>query len=269
MKGGSSTQYGFTVLETLITLSVTGVLLISAMTYISGKQNYTEFTQAIRALQGDIQQIMNEVGSGYYPNISGINCFIGGGGTIQLNSNPGVDTSGTNRECVYLGRALQFQVDVPAKNIYNAYTIVAKNNQDTMATADPRLIARGPTDPGSFPNEFESKKLRYGLTVSEMYRNNDPSQTISAVAFVSNLGTAAASDGSQQVNIMAIPNTGPATTLAGITQINLNLESATTPADGVQICLDSGGTNQSALLSIGASGRQNGVELQVFSSPGC
>jgi type II secretory pathway pseudopilin PulG len=291
MKGG--TAAGYTIVEVLIVLAVSMMLLVSAGFFISRRQAKTEFAQAIRSLQGEIQQTMNEVASGYYPNLSGINCFVTPPNTIMLNSNPGNDTQGSNKDCIFLGRVLQFNTDSPNRDTYNVFTVVGLNNQTSYGGANPRVIARGTTEPASIPDEYETRKLRGNLQVAWIRYWSSISGSgvwydIPAIGFISNLNQSGVGDGTQTVNAMRIGCpiagapiyvggplcvTGPAdvtvpmTTPEAVDYINKNLPIVGT--NGIYICVNSGTTRQSGRILVGENMRYNSVELKIYSNPGC
>jgi type II secretory pathway pseudopilin PulG len=272
MKRGKSG--GFTIVEILIVLTVSMALFLSAVLLINGKQNETSFNQAIHSVQTQLQQIVNDVGSGYYPNNGTIACTSSGG--KPLLSSTGSDSQGTNQDCLFLGKVVQFAVGVSDPEIFNVYTVTGLKDSSSGPTTDltsaqARLIAQGTGDPASVPDVFDSDQLQYGLTVSKMYYNGVTGNSISAVGFTSNLASLSAGDGSQQVNVIAIPNTTLHTDkVSAVKQIDDNLTSSVmNPTGGVQICFNSGGTKQSGLISIGDDGQLGTIDLTIFDSPGC
>lgn len=74
-----SHNQGYTIIETIIFLAVTGAVFASTITIVSGQQARTEFTQAVRDVQTRIQDISNDVTTGFYHNP----------GTLRCNANPG------------------------------------------------------------------------------------------------------------------------------------------------------------------------------------
>src|SRR6266511_2117091 len=106
MKGGKKAR-GFTVVETLIVLAVTGGLFVAIAATLSGRQNRTQFTQAIQEIQSQIQQVVNDVGSGYFPSTNNFSCSATlAGPSIATGS----AEQGSNAGCVFIGKAIQFGV---------------------------------------------------------------------------------------------------------------------------------------------------------------
>lgn len=288
MKSGSR-QAGFTIVETLIVLAITGALFLSAAIMISGRQAATQFSQGIHDVEAQVRQTMTEVSSGYYPSGQAITCTSTGpnGGPLIRGIGALQNTQGTNKDCIFLGRVIQFAVanvdSTPTDpQLFNTYTLVGirtmgeLTGSEGLAPAKPRLLALAAGEPPNTTpdNMYDSKKLPYGLEVVDMYHGanpNDATKKIAAVGFTSSLGNLGGAGASQQVNVISIPNTrlnmpkGNA-----VSAINGNVVAGTqNPAGGVHVCLKSGGTNQSALLSIGSQARQGDVVVNVKNSGDC
>jgi hypothetical protein len=283
MKGGSSAR-GFTILEAMIVLAVTGALFIMAFAFINNRQNKTQFSEGVRDVESRIQKVISEVSTGYYPNNGDFQCGEQADGP-RLQT--GVAPQGTNEACVFLGKVMQFAVSTPQNSTpesptVNVYSLVGLRERlgsdvlvDNLTEARPRLIARGDSDPGTVPNMFEKFELPFGLTVAWMRYNN--ATAIGTVGFTSRLGANLGdSDTSQQVDLLAIP--GPGTGLgiaqgAAVDNIKTRVRTLpaanTNPAGGVQICLKSGGTRQSALITIGSQGRQLLVSTAIKNTDDC
>lgn len=274
---------GFTIIEILIVLAVTAALFTSAVLLINGKQRVSSFNQAIHNVQTELQQSINEVGSGYYPNNGNISCTAGGGSGPQLSN--AAAPQGTNEACLFIGKVDQFAVGSAAADpqTYNVYTIVGlRGGFNSLSTnfldSKARVIAKGVSEGNSsIPDAFETKNLLYGLTVVGLYYNGSPANTAEAIGFASNLSSLSASDGSQQINIFAVPHIALMNLhldkATAVTDINSRLgalpPTALNPPQGVQICFMSGGTQQSGLITIGAGSRAGNVDLKIFSNTSC
>ncbi len=113
-----------------------------------------------------------------------------------------------------------------------------------------------------------------------------PRNDIGAIAIVKSLSnismTGTSDSGSTQVNVVPIKGTSlhaapdPATTI-GVINTNDHASSPdiglgdgeVNPSSGTKICFVSGGTNQSALLTIGGNGRQLSVTLAIKENATC
>ncbi len=271
---------GYTVTEVLVVLAVTGALFASAAVLISGRQNRTEFSQGIQQLQSQIQQVIGEVSSGYYPSSNAIQCTASGAG---INLSSGASEQGTNSDCLFLGKAMQFALGANPEQ-FAVYSIAGLRQTSTgkevstLAETAPQAIAPTAAAP-DVPDVTAKTSLQGGLTVQDMFYANNPANKIGAVAFVSSLAqydaaTGKIASGSQKVNVIPLlPSSGTGQhidTLAMAANINQKLAtSPVNPANGVQICLASGGTDQSGLVTIGSGGRDLAVNVSIKAGKTC
>jgi prepilin-type N-terminal cleavage/methylation domain-containing protein len=274
MKGGSSSS-GFTIVEVLIVLAVTGILFVSAAVMIAGRQNQTQFDQSIRQIQSQIQQTINEVSIGYYPNLNNFKCSASG---ASLSISSGSSGQGTNTGCVFLGKVMQFGVNNTDPEQFITFTLAglqqdASGNQiSSLANARPLVIASSPSH-SDIPNGYVTSNLEGGLTSVKMSYNGTP---IGAVAFVSNLapsGSGSVISGSQQIGLVPINGTAlgasPSTTADAIDNALASGAATINPTNGVQLCIASGTTNQSGLITIGGGSRDLNVTLDIKGNKTC
>ncbi|HSH55661.1 MAG TPA: hypothetical protein VK983_02430 [Candidatus Limnocylindrales bacterium] len=270
-------ERGFTIVETLIVLSVTSALFLGAATFISGRQNNTQFQQASREVQSQIQAVMNEVASGQYQTTGSLRCRQTGGG-VKLDTvsvGPGTSTQGRNQSCMYLGKVLQFAVHStdPDPEQFIVYPLAGLSGSDAspvlnLLAARPKVVAPALGADAGNPAMHDTKRLLNGLKVTKMYyRTCDtaacPKVEIGAVGFVSSISSLGSADSSQQVNVVAIPGTSRnQTQQVGAGQINANIAAGVVnPAGGVSICFQSGTNDLFSLVTIGAAGRQSAVDI--------
>ncbi len=286
-------QSGFTIVETMIVLAVTGFMLLAALFLVVGQQSKVEFSQSVREVESAIQQGINEVGSGYYPNPGNLDCSPGAG---KLNISDGSNAQGTNADCIFLGKAIQFgEPGVDDRQQYVVHSIAGQlNNEGMLTKAYPTSIAPGNTTNNTggpnFPDASTTKQLLYGLKVVSMKYFDGGSGSgvpIGAVAFISELGTflnPGYETGTQQITLIPVGGTedgvGNFVTAKEtvVDRINTNLSnpalSPPDPSGGVAICFASGSTDQSGLITIGnnssgGTGRSLAVSLAIKGSVDC
>lgn len=272
---------GFTVFETMIVLSITTILFVIIAATLSGRQNAAEFIRAIQTAQADIQQVIDQETAGYFPQQT-FSCTASASGP---SFSAGANAQGTNEPCVFLGKVIQFGMPRASK---------ADNEQFQILTvAGLRSGAAGAGSPfsGTKPavvnvgNDYASysiaRTLQYGLHV--LWVKPVGGNPIGAVGFLMEPGSADSTSnngyqsGTQQVDLVPVPNTAinqPLLTAAtaintGLNDVNLSVDAPINPAQGVQVCLVSGGTNQSGLITIGQSGRKLHVALDIRSNQTC
>ena len=269
MNGGRPKQgisAGFTIVETLIVMAVTGVLFVSVFVTMSERQHKTEFIQATNDIHSSIQQVINEVSAGYYPSDNNFTCTKDPSTGQVLISNASSAAQGTNNDCVFLGKAMQFGETGTTAQQYNTFSIAGLRTGTTLAGTDPTIIRYGTVD------TTVSKPLKYGLTVLSMnYNNGGGDVAIGAVAFISALGTIDAAgnytSGSQSFNLVPITGlpafTVPAGTMANAIDARLGMMGPIiNPVNGVKICFQ-GGANQTALATIGSNGHDLLVKMEI------
>lgn len=290
---GNNKNLGFTIIETLIVLTVTGILAISAMALINGRQNKTEFQVAINDFQQQLQEIINETANGYYPNNADFDCIgnsplvIGNGPLIK----PGSHAQGSNDGCIFIGKALQFSSSASPSRDLRLYPLVG-NQQVTaggqevtnLAEAKPTALAQGgatnllaPAAPFGYTDftaenglTFHSARFQRITTLAPITHNTDTS----VIAFVTTFGAYDPSTGnlkssSQQLKLYAVEGivgTPPSSSRQQIVDaINSHVF---TEIDNAKICYASGGTNQSGLITIGGRGGLQ-VTLKIYGNRTC
>lgn len=262
---GVGNSRGFTIIETIIFLTVSSALFVSAMLLVGGQQAKTEFRQAVGEAQSVIDDTANNVSTGYYksPDTTG-QCAASGSGEPGLSGAATVET-GANPACMMLGQVIQFG---QGDNLTVSSVIGFRSRGIHPNTRLPQDLTTSSTT-GAYATVLnhadfiENVKLPFGLTVARAIAEWDDmnKQDIRGVAFVSSLGNLSGDPlqpGSLSVDVVPLPGTLlPAGNALFRTEANATLRAtplAKNPSGGVRICLDSGGTNQHIVLSFGANG---------------
>jgi prepilin-type N-terminal cleavage/methylation domain-containing protein len=134
MKGAPG---GFTIIEVMIVLSISAVMLVSAITAFSGRREATDFSQAVYDLQSEFRSIANDVSSQSTPGSQQYKCspaMIGGVMRPTLSS-----AAPTGEDCIYLGRALELPKNSTTIYSYPVFGL--------------RTIYNAGTDSGLFPTK--------------------------------------------------------------------------------------------------------------------
>jgi hypothetical protein len=269
----------------MIVLAVTGALFVAAAVMISGQQNRAGFNQAIQQLQSQIQQVMNDVSTGYFPGNSNFSCSASNGGPVNITG-VGANGQGANAGCIFAGKVLQFNLGGTDPQSYGIFTIAAAQKDSTgqevtsLGTAAPKLVAPGTGSPVNFPDLTTTTVLQNGLTLAASsnaannmsYNNGGGDVAIGAVAIVNSFASYGTNGNlnstSQQLSIVPVTGThlGDSAKTA-VDNINATLaasaSSVANPSNGVSICFASGGTNDSGLITIGGDSHPLAVTLKV------
>ncbi len=273
---------GFTVVETMIVLAVTGVLFLIAVIAVGGKQNETEFQQAINDAQSSLQETIAHTSTGDYQQAKNITCSqFGAGITITTSAGP-TNTEGTNTDCIFIGKVVQFATQADPQP-YITYPVAGlRDNSNSISNAAPAVVAPGSASNNSFPDASVPTYLHNGLSVASMkFVNGATTTDIGAFGIMSSLGVNA---GSQQFYLVPIsgtsPTQNPANMNSAVDAINANLVgsytsaldilSSANPNYTVKICFASGTTKQSGLVTIGGNGGDlNSITTAIFSDKTC
>lgn len=282
---------GFTIVETMIVLAVTGALFVAIAASLSGRQSAAEFTHAIQSVQSQIQQVVNQVGEGFYPNNANFTCQKAGSSISFTNV---VSTQGTNTDCVFLGKVIQFSEHGTIPEAYRIYTIAGLRSATAAVSspfknAAPSVVWVNP----NYASYTTPQTLEYGLVTKwvRSFHNSGCTSfgcSIGAVGILmesgsSNIKSASGyNSGAQQIDLVpiyasrlqrtptqTINDIQASAPISGLRDPNLGVDGVLNPSMGVQICFASGSTNQSGLITIGGVGRQLTVSLDIRSNSTC
>lgn len=282
--GRLKTNTGFTIIEVLITLGVSASMFLMVAFLIAGKQSGAEFVQAIRNIETQIESTIGEVGNGYYPNNNNFSCNVSGN---KVNLTTSASGQGTNQECVFLGKILDFggPESNPGRNTsqYRIYSVAAVNNPliGTLSAIKPIVMtATGASTYGNVQNGIDNSQamdLNYGLRLYSMtYDAGSGPQPVKAIGFMQSLGTAGGSTGlessSQHTNILAVFGSNTSnSSVAEAEAMNKSMQDPASdpnaaivnPSRGFKLCFESADGKRSGLISIGGTGGNSTVTLTI------
>lgn len=183
-----TSQNGYTILEVMIFLVITGFMFASAVVAVGGTQEQARYSQAVRDLDLQIRDVINDVQNGYYPDYDRGRCRVTGAGVRFNNSNNG--TIGANEDCMNIGKIVLFNLGDETN--FGVATLVGANpGLDDSITLN--LTSLEPTiarKNGSGQFDLTSyKPLRYGAEVTYIGQNGLPNQSYKSLSFVSDFST--------------------------------------------------------------------------------
>lgn len=315
--GGQSA--GYTIVEAMIFLAVTGAMFISMMAFISGRRERTEFVLSARDFETSLNDIANDVQNGYYANVTStgreIACTPTSGAINNINSGVNVTAAtmsggqGANRGCLFIGKSIQFSPRGGGMtgSQYLVHTLIGRqykdnniNNGDAdnfYATGSGVQVVYPTANHPSVPDGSQQLTLgpsaKFGCV---MYSNSagftptitgigtdwcDANATGSistdTVVFMSTFrGVTLAGDdpaGSRQVDFVVPTRSLPLnrTIPAGANVVNTfydHTRSLLNPNGGLMICLESEGTDQYAIITIGGNASRYTAKTEIYAG-GC
>lgn len=174
---------GYTILEVMIFVAISGFMLIAAMIAIGGRQQEVQFQQATRDFENKINDFISDVEIGYFERDAGFSCEATG----IVNPEPDIDytsgldgsVQGQSGDCVLIGKAIVMgeEPNVTTSDV---------NDEDKKATlrifdmAGVRLIDQNTNEPAQNILDAKPKPLatasspvntyalRYGLEVEKV-----------------------------------------------------------------------------------------------------
>lgn len=261
----SAPMRGFTVVETMIFLTVSAALFLGAMRLVSGQQERAEFNYGIQEFSGLIRDLANDVSTGFYPYDPGTTCFVTGTSSAQ----------GTNSACIFIGRVLHFGAnDIPGNPTNNSmriYTVTGRRQVTVSgATRDAFNLTESETRPLSTSQEI---RIPGGIRLEWVRIGGEGGTDIGAVGYFMNFTKYQdASQGlleSEARNVDVIPING-----TGLNQSQFQIAAAIrnntaaspiNPPQGVTACLESAGGDFYVLMNLGGNLSQLSNDIQILS----
>lgn len=277
----SARPLGYTVIEIMIFLAVSGALLVPTLAAVGGQQAKTEFSQSARDVESRIRDIINDVSTGYYPNTGNIRCTLHSSGAgIVLTKSP--TDQGKNQDCIFIGRVIQF---APAGSDedrrWNVYTVAGqrlvsaspKRETGSIVEAKGQAIAKTSTGDIKTPDVTEETILGPIKLSRVAYDTGSGVQDTAAVGIFTTFANYTAftlDSGSTTADLIPIHSGGTIYLGQGrydfTKRLNKKLASDAAslpinPSKGVQICIERADGSEYAILEIGGEGRQLTTQL--------
>ncbi|HSX45516.1 MAG TPA: prepilin-type N-terminal cleavage/methylation domain-containing protein [Candidatus Saccharimonadia bacterium] len=252
MLGGKNTKpLGYTIVEIMVVLAVSGVMFLIAATFINGKQAKAAFTAGVNETSSELQDLIEQVNDGRYSDIPQ---------TCQYNGSisfPGSATKqGENSTCVFLGKVLHFTGG--ANPPYNNYEVASiAGGRINPSTGQP-ITDVGSASPTIIPDLTIDKQVPQQLDVSQVTVTDTDNSVFSTLAlgFMQSQGSISSSgnlrSGAQTISLYALKgspgNKGSALSTLGDLR----------PVSSADICLGDGtrkadigvGTDNSSQLNV-------------------
>lgn len=299
MNARSPTEAGFTIVETLIFLAISGLMFVLAIGAMSGKQQQTEFQTGVDTFQSQLNQALSDVSTGsynYQDEVSGnYTSCTGASGTIVIStSSSTIPIPNPDGTCSAVGEILEFGSGSSGQ-LYYTIPVFGCTFSNCNSTNDDYAITLAEAEPTIDSSDYISTNMPFGLKLDTT--NNTPPGAFGVFSFTSFSGNNDGnnlSSGSSHVEIFTIPDFSYSSnhTPNDLTEINngkltsscpgsnevcivnngeVEGWSQVNPSSGLQFCVDSGTTdNQSALFTIGGTNSPTSASYQIYSnSSGC
>lgn len=261
---------GYTIVELLIVLAVTGVIAVSAFSVIAGKQARTELNQSVRDFDSQLQDVINDVAHGYYPSEgAGARCHLASG-NITFDASGG--SQGSSTDCIFIGKVIQFEPSGPSGSpaLYPPgtmllHTIVGKRlsgglsgpSSSSISESKTRAAYKGGGGGGSPVIDLtEVNNILWGMRVESIAAVRPDNTTVSglgAVGFMTDFGHSGAAPATELYYIYSSAIGQTKAKLVGPgASARLNNYNNYHKADKIEICLERG--NRRAKVTLGGDG---------------
>lgn len=250
---------GYTIIEVTIVLTVSALLFASAITAYSEQNRRTAFTESVNTFAQNIQDVLNDVETGFVASGDGISCTITGG-QPDLEPDPAVQ-QGTNAGCTFLGKAIQFAPDRRRMEM-DVYTIVGRTfNEDVPPEPVTSINEARPT---AIPAVEDSRSLTSGVEIVDLLPGG------AGIAMVSNSNTSSGiSTGLNSRASLALVG-GSLGNPGGVFRASvgaINTDSINNANNGVRICLQEQGGGREAVIEL--TGGQSQIVVNVRIDQSC
>lgn len=230
---------GYTILEVLIFLAVSGFILVAALITVNGRQEQVQYQQAVREIDADIRSAINDVSNGYFPSTD-FSCDNNSG--LLVISELNAVAQGSKEDCVFAGKAIV--PDLGDNEI--TYVTIAGLRPPLGQAVD--LTSASLTPINNSPDISTVKPNPWGLQIVKMVDDSD--NDLAYIAYLSSFGRTAQSgqidSGDQSIGLYK-----STTPLA----FPMNFQPVSS-SDKVFICLESNSGDRKAVIILGEDGRQ-------------
>lgn len=296
---------GYTIIEVMIFLAVSGFMFILAAVFINGKQAQVAFQQGMQASNATIVNAINTVANGEYPSMGTFSCSapLGGGPPSFTSTLSGQGTNGGTNNlsqsgCIFMGKVLQFGYDESKGSSdptsYSTYTVTGRQYAPTNGTAPQPVQTFADALPvaaikSGVLDLTQINTLEQGLTIDTTNPSGQPvtgmylctntcsnASQISGIGFFGSFGSyntgfaASQSSGAQSVTVVALPSTNNiVNAISDLTGANPAYKPVVlSPGQYVVLCLNNGHRVGSVTIG-GSNGQQTATSIDYNEDAPC
>lgn len=289
---------GYTIIEVMIFLAISGFLLFVTIVTMGNQQAHAEFRSSVNDVNSKIQGWADQVANGLSGSTSqpvsnpfNYDCGLDGDDYPKLGS--GSNARGANPDCIFLGRAMQVNTTSPNNDEITTYIVLGRRVYDPgcagcVPTTTDSLSAAKPAAAVSPINLTEHYRIPNGAKILNV-RHTDASGSYQEAGLASRLFgfyNSFNKEGSQEsiqngnISVLAVqyPFTSNDSSESGDIQNCIKLRDTCSSPPGLnlwpmhemQICFGSTRNQDTAILTITSSNGQGAsTKLSYDYNPWC
>jgi type II secretory pathway pseudopilin PulG len=249
---------GYTILEALIFLTVSGLLFALVYPSFASRDNSNKFSQSVNDMANKINDVINDVSTGYYPSADTRCIIVGSGAGSNINFNNGLPNSkqGTREDCIFVGKVVSFNINSPSINIETMVGMreVNGNGPSPTTIALSKPVAVDPSTSAPAPDVTEIYSSKWGVPVSRVgYLGPNPYNTLTtpSIGIMLNLGANNLSSSTKSLDLYRVN---------GNTVSNINDQARWSKNEKFVICMDDPNSNKVAGIIIDS---KNGTKARA------
>lgn len=253
MHSGGRQPHGFTIIEVMIFLAVSGIILVSALTLLNNKQGKTAFFASMKNIVSQLNTDISYVSNGYYRLPGGVQCTVSNvdSPSARPSISAGASAVGTNFGCTYIGMVLQFDPAITnGQYQFISYPIVGLQYQQGNPSIGVATSISEAAPVAMYPSTYSTydgtstDPLPYGISVctsgcaissnngitwSDSSFMGGATQTAGAVGFITtfnsytNANNTNLNTGSQHIQLVPIPGSTLGSSQSNIATLINNL----------------------------------------------
>ena len=265
---------GFTILETIIVLTVTIALLGSMLALFQGRIPRTQFAKAVNELSVRLTDVATQVADGNYPEISNIKCTIDGSDYPKIEDS-GLTGQGTNQECIFLGQAVKFgsqNCNIGNNECDDLKIFTVAGRRQYIDASNVTQVVNSLSDANPYSSDtvaIQTYKLGYGLQVKKaFYQGGSGPEDVGGIVYYQQFGSSVNLVTGDPEGILPI-NLYPVSGSIGDADsafIGTGIKNTRTSAPAtIKVCLKSGTSDQYAILDLGLGGNAGDVQQRIVS----
>lgn len=116
MKWARFFQSGYSIVEIMIVLAISGVIFISGLALFNGQGAQVNFNQGVNDLASELSTEARSVSASQFYGAAGYSCTVSGSPPRATLSVPDGSSGATNQDCLSIGKA--FEATTGANNIF-------------------------------------------------------------------------------------------------------------------------------------------------------